>query len=441
MTSHPIGPRGHRGRFRSRLAVVLLLAGLLTSATPAWGADGGPTGTIEATSDGDVVGTPTPLRNVPPVIADVADGQLVVYRMPGIRGDQINATAMLFLPTQAPPAGGWPLVVWGHGTVGWAPECAPSVQLQEHGTWADGPNAALLAAILKMNIAVIAPDYEGLGPVADGVPEGHGYYELSSEGNSMVFAAVAAQRLLGDRLSGQWVPAGWSEGGFAALAAAYYSDRATMADPDLEYRGTITLAPVPDVPAMNRVLWNDIEKAARSGLPPTEHQIEQLVFANAETIYFTRTERYAGYDIDPATIYGPNMLRFYRENWRTCLDDLNHLVKQDIQHYLNASPANRLTTYPGIRGDAPNSLPENRRFYAENQGRLENSTLPGSILWLYGTDDITSPATVTYNVVNKMLINDNDINLAVLEGAGHYDVSTVGLPLIQARLKQLFAIT
>ncbi|MDG4782291.1 hypothetical protein O7614_21755 [Micromonospora sp. WMMD961] len=441
MTRRPFEPRRHRGRLGRGLAVVLLLAGLLTTVAPAWGADGGPIGTVEAASDGDVVGSPAPLRNVPSVIADVADGQLIVYRMPGIRGNQINATAMLFLPTQAPPTGGWPLVVWGHGTVGWAPECAPSVQLQEHGRWVDGPNAALLATILRMNIAVVAPDYEGLGPVADGVPEGHGYYELSSEGNSMVFAAVAAQRLLGDRLSGQWVPAGWSEGGFAALAAAYYSDRATRADPDLEYRGTITLAPVPDVPAMNRVLWNDIEEAARSGLPPTEHQIEQLVFANAETIYFTRTARYAGYDIDPAEIYGPNMLRFYNENWRTCLDDLNDLVKQDIQNYLDASPAHRLTTYPGIRGDAPNSLPENRRFYAENQGRLENSTLPGSILWLYGTEDITSPATVTYNVVNKMLINDNDINLAVLEGAGHYDVPTVGRPLIQARLKQLFGIT
>ncbi|MFY1683589.1 hypothetical protein ACN265_18820 [Micromonospora sp. WMMD730] len=418
----------------------MLLVGLLIPVAPAWGADGGPTGTVETAADGDVVGTPTPLRNVPSVIADVADGQLVVYRMPGIRGGQISATAMLFLPTQAPPAGGWPLVVWGHGTVGWAPECAPSVQLQEHGRWADGPNAALLASILKMNIAVVAPDYEGLGPVAEGVPEGHGYYELSSEGNSMVFAAVAAQRLLGDRLSGQWVPAGWSEGGFAALAAAYYSDRATMADPDLEYRGTIALAPVPDVPAMNRVLWNDIEAAARSGLPPTEHQIEQLVFANAETIYFTRTERYAGYDIDPATLYGPNMLRFYRDNWRTCLDDLNALVKRDIQHYLNASPAHRLTTYPGVRGDTPNSLPENKRFYAENQGRLENSTLPGAILWLYGTDDITSPATVTYGTVNKMLINGNDINLAVLEGAGHYDVSAAGQPLIEARLRQLFDI-
>ncbi|MFI0774903.1 hypothetical protein [Streptomyces sp. NPDC021212] len=107
----------------------------------------------------------------------------------------------------------------------------------------------------------------------------------------MIYAAVAAQRDLGDALSGKWAPAGWSEGGFAALAATYYSGTAKQADPRLDYRGTITLAPVPDIPAMSRILWRDIETAARSGLPPTDHQVDQLVFANAETIYFTRTRR------------------------------------------------------------------------------------------------------------------------------------------------------
>ncbi|MDX2681042.1 alpha/beta hydrolase family protein [Streptomyces sp. NY05-11A] len=368
----------------------------------------------------------------------MADGKLLVYRMPGMRGNHVSATAMLFVPRKAAPAGGWPLFVWGHGTVGWAPRCAPSVQLQERNTWVDGSNDDLLAAVLKMGIAVVAPDYEGLGPESAGVM-GHGYYDLSSEGNSMIFAAVAARRYLGDRLSGQWVPGGWSEGGFAALAAAYYSDAATRADRALEYRGTVTLAPVPDVPAMNRILWQDIDNASRSGLPPTDHQIDQLVFANAETIYFTKTERYAGYDVDPSQVYGPNMLKFYHQDWQRCLEDLNAVVKQDIQNYLSASPSHRLDSYPGVRGDTPNSLPENRRFFEQNQGKLETSTLPGSVLWLYGTDDITSPNSVTYNVVNKMVANGNDINLSVLEGAGHYDVPVVGLPLIQARLKQLFA--
>ncbi len=426
--------RQRQGRFAVVSLLVVLLAGGFVARSEASDSSTG-----SAPGSGEVVGTPTPLRNVPGVISTVADGTLIVYRMPGIQGKQINATAMLFVPKGVPPAGGWPLLVWGHGTVGWAPACAPSVQLQEHNTWVDGPNAILLAAVLKMGVAVVAPDYEGLGPVADGVRAGHGYYHLSSAGNSMIFAAVAAQRDLGGKLSGKWVPAGWSEGGFAALAAAYYADSARKADPRLEYRGAITLAPVPDIPAMNKVLWNDIINVSQSGLAPSDHQIDQLVFANAETIYFTKTELHSGYPVDPGQIYGPNILRFYQQNWQTCLDDLNSLVKKDIKNYLNASSLRRLDSYPGIRGDAPNSLPENKKFYQENQGKLENSTLPGSILWLYGTDDITSPSSVTYNVVNKMLANGNDINLAVLAGAGHYDVPTVGLPLIEARLRQLFA--
>lgn len=390
--------------------------------------------------DGDVIGIPSSLRGVPEEISTVADGKLLVYRMPGIRGSQINATAMLFTPKGPPPAGGWPLLVWGHGTVGWAPECAPSVQLQEHGTWVDGHSDTLLTAVLKMGVAVVAPDYEGLGPAAAGVRPGHGYYDLSSEGNSMVFAAVAAQRDLGTKLSGQWAPAGWSEGGFAALAAAYYSGVAKKADPALDYRGAVALAPVPDIPAMNKVLWRDIANASRPGHTPTDHEIDQLVFANAETIYFTETERHAGYDIDPAQVYGPNMLRFYQQNGQTCMDDLNALVRKDIVDYLKSSPSHRLDTYPGVRGETTNSLPENRRFFVDNQGRLENSTLPGSILWLFGADDITSPGSVTYDVVNKMLINGNDINLAVLAGTGHYEVPTVSLPLVEARLRKLFSL-
>jgi hypothetical protein len=426
--------RLRQGRYAASLlaAVFLILAAAVIPA--------GPRAAAGTPASGDVVGAPAPLRNVPPAISAIATGRLLVYRMPGIRGSQVNATAMLFVPRTPPPAGGWPLLVWGHGTVGWAPECAPSVQLEQHGVWADGRTATLLAAVLRMGIVVVAPDYEGLGPAADHVRPGHGYYDLPSEGKSMIFAAVAAQRDLGARLSGQWVPAGWSEGGFAALAAAYYSGAARAADPSLDYRGTITLAPVPDIPAMNKILWGDIARASQPGHAPTPYQIDQLVFANAETIYFTETERYAGYNVSPGQVYGPGMLRIYSQDGRACLDSLNTIVTQDIQRYLTADPSHTLASYPGIRGNAPNMLPVNERFYAQNQGKLENSVLPGPILWLYGTSDITSPPAVTYGVVNKMLAHGNDINLAVLTGASHYDVPVAGLPLITARLAKLLGI-
>src|SRR5262245_41723717 len=115
-------------RPRSRASGVFALLAVSLTSLPAallgWGG-----GSAGATGNGDLLGTPAPLRNVPREISTVAGGRLIVYRMPGIEGKQINATAMLFTPKGAAPQGGRPLLVWGHGTVGWAPECAPSVQL------------------------------------------------------------------------------------------------------------------------------------------------------------------------------------------------------------------------------------------------------------------------------------------------------------------------
>ncbi|MEV4847346.1 hypothetical protein AB0K20_29535 [Micromonospora matsumotoense] len=62
------------------------------------------------------------------------------------------------------------------------------------------------------------------------------------------------------------------------------------------------------------------------------------------------------------------------------------------------------------------------------------------VVWGHGTVGWAPECAPSVQLQNTMLINDNDVNLAVLEGAGHYDVSTAGQPLIQARLKQLFDI-
>ena len=37
-------------------------------------------------------------------------------------------TGMVAVPNGTAPAGGWPVVTWGHGTNGMADVCAPSLQ-------------------------------------------------------------------------------------------------------------------------------------------------------------------------------------------------------------------------------------------------------------------------------------------------------------------------
>ena len=73
-----------------------------------------------------VVGTPTEYvykQDYPP---NAAESVVMRYKMKGITGKETQATALVFTPKTAPPAGGWPIVAWAHGTRGIANHCAPS---------------------------------------------------------------------------------------------------------------------------------------------------------------------------------------------------------------------------------------------------------------------------------------------------------------------------
>ena len=64
---------------------------------------------------------------------------------------------MAFIPTGPEPAGGRPVVSWAHGTVGLAPQCAPSRL--------DSPTANLpwVQQMIARGWVVTATDYAWLG--------------------------------------------------------------------------------------------------------------------------------------------------------------------------------------------------------------------------------------------------------------------------------------
>ena len=57
-----------------------------------------------------------------------ADSRLMTYKMLGVDGKVVQATALVFTPKTVAPAGGWKIVAWAHGTTGVADKCAPSRQ-------------------------------------------------------------------------------------------------------------------------------------------------------------------------------------------------------------------------------------------------------------------------------------------------------------------------
>ncbi|MBO1076656.1 lipase family protein [Roseomonas marmotae] len=219
---------------RSILPRLLLACALL--ATPALAAqrpdsrlgDGG----VSAFYDwpGPVPATPGTLlrtEELPPEMLPegAARGLRILYSSTdGLDGHSpVVSSGAVFLPRGAPPPGGWPLLAWGHGTVGTADVCAPSW------TGSSARDGGYLGGWLARGYAIVAPDYQGLGTAG-----GHPYLATRPAARSVLDAIRAVQRqgLAGRRT----MLAGQSQGAGAVVAAAAHAPDYA---PELEIRGTV----------------------------------------------------------------------------------------------------------------------------------------------------------------------------------------------------------
>ena len=187
-----------------------------------------------------VVNTPKPYvikdNTLPP---NAAESVVMTYKMKGITGKETQATALVFTPKTAPPAGGWPIVAWAHGTAGVADDCAPSRQKLITTSILTGEDKAtynMIDSFVKEGYVVVAPDYEGLGEPSGS--EMHPFLHVKSEAYSITDAVVATKSWLGSKVSNKWAVLGHSQGGHAALATAQYAARANM-----DYKGAVATAP------------------------------------------------------------------------------------------------------------------------------------------------------------------------------------------------------
>lgn len=153
----------------------------------------------------------------------------------------VEASGLLYLPKGKPPPGGWPLVVWGHGTFGIADVCAPSWKkpTERDGTYAD--------AWVRAGFAVVAPDYQGLG--TRGV---HPYLLRKPEGYSVLDAARAAIAAYPGQIANKVILTGQSQGSGAVLNAAAV---ARAYAPDVNLRGVIATA----------LVWRESSRADPEG--------------------------------------------------------------------------------------------------------------------------------------------------------------------------------
>ncbi|MEM6583890.1 MAG: alpha/beta fold hydrolase, partial [Pseudomonadota bacterium] len=127
------------------------------------------------------------------------------------------------------PEGGWPLVVWAHGTTGVARQCGPSAT-KSLGYYSN----ELIDELMQRGIALLVVDYAGLSTA--GAP--HQY--MAKTTNALdIESAVPAARAAVNSLSSEWLAIGHSQGGAAVWGLA--EQKALR--PDTGYLGSIALAP------------------------------------------------------------------------------------------------------------------------------------------------------------------------------------------------------
>jgi dienelactone hydrolase len=171
-----------------------------------------------------------------PEITHAALAKRILYSSTDLRWKAgiVPVSGTFYLPKGEAPAGGWPLVVWAHGTLGVADVCAPSWagHRPRDATWID--------RWLANGFAVVTTDYQGLGG-----PGPHPYLIWEAEGRSVLDSARAVLAAYHDKLAAKVFITGQSQGSGAALGATRI---APSYAPDVPLQATVATGVVPSFP-------------------------------------------------------------------------------------------------------------------------------------------------------------------------------------------------
>ncbi|MBP2302383.1 alpha/beta hydrolase [Azospirillum picis] len=373
------------------LAVALGATGL----SPVAAADAGP--------------SPIALRSVtaqPAVPGVDADIRLLHHTMPGVGGRPVPATTLLLTPKGEPPAGGWPIVAWEHGTTTPGQKtCAPSQTPElDGGLTRDGFKSDYswqIGRFIGAGYAVVAPDLEGLGPDAT-TP--YPYYSLSSLARSLI-AGVMAARAAEPRLSDRWAAVGHSDGGHGVLGVEALAGEAT----GLAFAGTVASAPYVAIEAHAARFGADgkaapNEAAAHQGL--MMQQFQGALMATGLTV--TQPS------FDEAAIMGSDLA--------ATLPRFRSLCSVAAIGTIDAAVKTKGKAFEGLKADWA-SQPQMHAFLAANDPAVTPGyTLRQPALIVQGKADPFVLETLQTQFADKLKAGGAPLTYKVYDGADHFSV-------------------
>jgi alpha-beta hydrolase superfamily lysophospholipase len=154
----------------------------------------------------------------------------ILYHSRSAAGEDVAASGVVLIPSEGkPPAGGWPVIAWAHGTTGVARACAPSLMRNVgHGPF--------LSMYVNLGYAVVATDYAGLGSNFR-----NAFLDAQSNATDVI-GSVSAARSAVPQLGARWIAMGEGDGSLAAVAVA--EKQSEIRDPG--YLGSIAISRLAD---------------------------------------------------------------------------------------------------------------------------------------------------------------------------------------------------
>jgi pimeloyl-ACP methyl ester carboxylesterase len=318
----------------------------------------------------------------PAALPGAAENLLVLYHSRTLAGLDTAVSGTVSVPPGRPPAAGWPVLSWAHGSTGVADICAPSRDAPGHPSHIYAQIAdAMLNLWVKRGWVVAKTDYQGLG-----TPGPHPYLVGSCAARDTAGIVIAARQLY-PGIGRRWVVMGHSQGGHAALFAATLAQAGL---PGLDLIGAVAIAPAGSVP--------DVAKL-RDGPAP----VSALGFLALALLGVAAA--------DPA-------LRLDQLLSQPALALLAMAETSGIDDLLAAGP--RPPIGPGNVFRPGADLGPLRRALAANDPATLRLRIPALIV--QGSDDpITAPGR-TDHIARSLTANGAAVDYHVYPGRGHFDV-------------------
>jgi len=328
-----------------------------------------------------------------------AESSILTYKMLGQSGQEVQATSLVFTPNTPPPVGGWPIVVWAHGTTGVADACAPSKAALTDST------KDLISKLLAAGYVVVAPDYEGLG--TSGI---HPFLNVKSEAFSITDAVVATRNYLSQRnllTSKKWLTVGHSQGGNAALGAAQYASRA-----QLDYKGTVAVAPASN---LGSIL---VAGEAQVTNAPIDIKIATYAQLDTYTALVTAGIRNTQPSFDYGQVFTSQISSIAAQAENLCSGPLYGVFYEGMSNYAKDHNG----TLDGFTRTQPNfmAVPTVKTFLDKDSQPLQTKVSTPIIIY-QGLADTTVPKVATDILISNATVVGTKINSYV---TGNWDHET-----------------